>query len=295
MASIAVLPVLIGLAVDYAIQFQARFEEAERRRRPTAAAAARRARGAPTIATAGGWPPRRASWCSAVAGADGARLRAAARGGIALAFALRADRRLRGAGAARAHGRARRGRLRAVGRALRAGLARRRRAASPATALARGARAAPARASRPRGAGAAAAQPGARARRRARARGRSAGSLDTQTQVVSDVRELVPAEPAGAAATCRRCRTTTGVAGEIDVMVAADDLTDPAVVELDARYQAAALCSATATRAGARLRRSAELCPALSLPDLFARPTPANQRAGRGAARRRAAVLLAGA
>ena len=28
MASIAVLPVLIGLAVDYAIQFQARFDEA---------------------------------------------------------------------------------------------------------------------------------------------------------------------------------------------------------------------------------------------------------------------------
>ena len=28
MASIAVLPVLIGLAVDYAIQFQARFGEA---------------------------------------------------------------------------------------------------------------------------------------------------------------------------------------------------------------------------------------------------------------------------
>ena len=28
MASIAVLPILIGLAVDYAIQFQARFTEA---------------------------------------------------------------------------------------------------------------------------------------------------------------------------------------------------------------------------------------------------------------------------
>ena len=32
MASIAVLPILIGLAVDYAIQFQARFAEARRRR-----------------------------------------------------------------------------------------------------------------------------------------------------------------------------------------------------------------------------------------------------------------------
>ena len=33
MASLAVLPVLIGLAVDYAIQFQARFAEALRWRR----------------------------------------------------------------------------------------------------------------------------------------------------------------------------------------------------------------------------------------------------------------------
>ncbi len=32
MASIAVVPVLIGLAVDYAIQFQARFNEASGRR-----------------------------------------------------------------------------------------------------------------------------------------------------------------------------------------------------------------------------------------------------------------------
>ena len=31
MASIAVLPILIGLAVDYAIQFQARFDEARER------------------------------------------------------------------------------------------------------------------------------------------------------------------------------------------------------------------------------------------------------------------------
>ena len=52
MASIAVLPVLIGLAVDYAIQFQARFDEAQARgeREPAVAAAAA---GGPTILTAG--------------------------------------------------------------------------------------------------------------------------------------------------------------------------------------------------------------------------------------------------
>ena len=63
MASIAVLPVLIGLAVDYAIQFQARFDEQRARRRGPAAgddraaaledAAAAAAAGGPTIVAAG--------------------------------------------------------------------------------------------------------------------------------------------------------------------------------------------------------------------------------------------------
>ncbi|MGH2782422.1 MAG: MMPL family transporter, partial [Thermoleophilaceae bacterium] len=54
MASIAVLPVLIGLSVDYAIQFQARFDEQRahgRQGRDAATAAA--AAGGPTILTAG--------------------------------------------------------------------------------------------------------------------------------------------------------------------------------------------------------------------------------------------------
>ncbi len=54
MASIAVLPVLIGLAVDYSIQFQARFDEARARGGdPRSAAAAAAAAGGPTILTAG--------------------------------------------------------------------------------------------------------------------------------------------------------------------------------------------------------------------------------------------------
>ena len=79
MATIAVLPVLIGLAVDYAIQFQARHDEVRRRERLTSAeaAAAAAAAGGPTIATAG--------LATAVGflvlllspGADGARLRRA--------------------------------------------------------------------------------------------------------------------------------------------------------------------------------------------------------------------------
>ena len=53
MASIAVLPILIGLAVDYAIQFQARFDEAvEGGARGVEAVQLAAARGGPTIATA---------------------------------------------------------------------------------------------------------------------------------------------------------------------------------------------------------------------------------------------------
>jgi uncharacterized protein len=54
MASIAVLPVLIGLSVDYAIQFQARFLEAARAgSSPPRAAVEAAAAGGPVIATAG--------------------------------------------------------------------------------------------------------------------------------------------------------------------------------------------------------------------------------------------------
>ncbi len=53
MASIAVLPILIGLSVDYAIQFQARFVEAVRDgSSPPRAAVESAARGGPVIATA---------------------------------------------------------------------------------------------------------------------------------------------------------------------------------------------------------------------------------------------------
>jgi hydrophobe/amphiphile efflux-3 (HAE3) family protein len=54
MASIAVLPILIGLAVDYAIQFQARYDEAVGAGgRGVEAARAAASAGGPTIATAG--------------------------------------------------------------------------------------------------------------------------------------------------------------------------------------------------------------------------------------------------
>ena len=76
MASIAVLPVLLGLGVDYAIQYQARIGDP-----PSAAGAERAARVAvPTIATAALATVGGVRRAAALAGADGARLRRAARG-----------------------------------------------------------------------------------------------------------------------------------------------------------------------------------------------------------------------
>ena len=64
----------------------------------------------------------------------------------------------------------------------------------------------------------------------------------------------------------------TGVAGEIDVTVRADDITDPEVVAWMTRFQRDVL-RAHGYRPGKRLGQEhnpPELCPALSLPDLFA-------------------------
>ena len=62
MASIAALPVLIGLAVDYAIQFQARYNEAAARGEPEPAVAAVDGRRAHDP-HGGAGHRRRASWC----------------------------------------------------------------------------------------------------------------------------------------------------------------------------------------------------------------------------------------
>ena len=80
MASLAVLPVLIGLAVDYAIQFQARFARGARARarRPPRAAVEAAARGGPVIGDRGARHGGRLPRPAALADPDGARLRPAA-------------------------------------------------------------------------------------------------------------------------------------------------------------------------------------------------------------------------
>ena len=201
MASIAVLPVLIGLAVDYAIQFQARFDEARagaRRRSPAeAAASAPAAAGGPTIATAGPGDRGRLPRAAALAGADGARLRRAARARhrVALACALTAG--LRGAGALLASRAGARGRAGSAAARLRA--YRRFDCARAARGSADGAVAAWAAPSAPSAALGLLARA---ARGGCSAIGLAVAvvgwAVDTQTEVVSDVRELVPARPPGA-------------------------------------------------------------------------------------------------
>src|SRR5204863_4922289 len=91
-------------------------------------------------------------------------------------------------------------------------------------------------------------------------------AVDTQTRVVSDVTKLVPQDQQ-ALRDLRTLQRTSGVSGEIDLLVQARDLTDPRVVSWMTSFQQRIL-----KRYGyssARGCGKAKLCPALSLPDLF--------------------------
>jgi uncharacterized protein len=277
MASIAVLPILIGLAVDYAIQFQSRVEEA-RRSAPgvtvdTRQAVARAAAlSAPTIATAAlatatGFLVLQLSpipmvrgfglllvigiavafvcaLCAGAAGmtlADRRRPRAAAAAGTArprLPGALAAS--LRGAGEIVAE----------AGGILRGGAAR---AAAP---LRRGGRAAFT---------AAVNQPG-----RILAVGALLAVLgwvaDTQTAVQSDVTKLVPSSMP-ALRNLRTLERITGVSGELDVTVHSADVATPKTIGWMLRYEDKLLAHYGYLESKGCAQ--ATLCPALSLPDLF--------------------------
>ena len=267
MASVAALPILIGLAVDYAIQFQARFEEAaagEGRERQAVIAAAT---GGPTIATAGlatatGFLVLLLSPIPMVRGFGVALII-----GIVFAFLLALTAGF--AALVQWHGRprpedlppalprlrerlARLGSVRPVTATL--GFFRRRGRASLDMALRR---------------------PG-----RVLVIGLAIAVLgwaaDTQTEVVSDVRDLVPAD-LQALKDAEALQSATNVSGEIDVMVSAPDFTDPKVTAWMISFQRGALCAhgyQTQTncpegKAPAGRKGPPELFPALSLPDLF--------------------------
>jgi len=253
MAAIAVLPVLIGLAVDYAIQLQSRVEEHERAGAERAEAVARAARaGGPTIATA------------ALATATGF-----------LVLLLSPIPMVRGFGL-----------LLVVGigiafaTALTAGLAA---LALPSRAGTHGVRL-PRLPSPP--ARVLAAVAGARALVADAARATLRASLerptrilavaaalaalgwiaDTQTRVVSDVRRLVPADlPALRDLDVVQDRTASS--GEIDVLVEGGNVASPRTVRWMTDYQQRVL-----RRFGydeSKGCKAATLCPAFSLPDLL--------------------------
>ncbi len=226
MASIAVLPVLIGLAVDYAIQFQSRVEEA-------GGDVVRGARaGGPTILTAGaataaGFLVLALSPVPMVRG-FGLLLVA----GIVLAFLVTVTAGTAVLAATR--GRPAPAPLRALGAWL-----------GPA---ARGAEellteTAPVRALRRRGAAAGRASlrlamhHPERLLAGALVVAAAGWALDTQTRVESDVQKLVP-QDLPALRDLRVLEDATGVGGEIDVMVTSDKLTDPATAKWMSDYQA---------------------------------------------------------
>ena len=269
MASIAVLPVLIGLAVDYAIQFQARFDEQRlRRRRPADAgdpraavvedAVAAATAGGPTIVAAGAAtavgflvlllspvPMVRSFGLLLVLGIAVA-LACAIVAGFAVLVRFGGGRE-----AEPQRGRVRE-RLARLGNHPRLADARERLADHSWRAL-----------------GVALARP-----RKVLAVGLAVAvlglALDTQTEVVSDVQRLVP-QDLQALRDVNDLQEATGVSGEIDVAVRADDITRPAVLRWMTSFQSGVL-RAHGYREGKRCtqdRDPPELCPALSLPDLF--------------------------
>jgi hydrophobe/amphiphile efflux-3 (HAE3) family protein len=256
MASIAVVPVLIGLAVDYAIQLQSRVGEAGGDVRQMARF------GAPTVvtaaaATAAGFLVLMLSpvpmvrgfglllvigivFALALALMAGTAAMVLTRRGVALPGPLAssvagAADLLESARRALLHNRASRAIGRAAGRAGTAatGFSHRR----PVLVLAI--------------AGALAV---------------AGWGLDTQTRIESDITRLVP-QDLQALEDLEALQQSTSVGGQLDVVVQADDVADPKVIGWMTEYQRELVehFGYSAERGCGR----AELCPAFSLPDLF--------------------------
>jgi uncharacterized protein len=260
-AQVAVLPVLVGLAVDYAIQFQSRVEEAFAEGVTDARVAVRRAAtvGAPTIATAGvasvgamlvlllsPVPMVRGFGLLLVVGVVIAFLCALTAGSAMLVLAD-----LRSVG---------RSGMQAGSAPIAASLGAAWRGASELlldnpvnrfvsrVALVEAVR----RPGRVLGVGLALAALG--------------WGLDTQTRVETDITKLVP-QNLQSLQNLNALEHATGVGGQLDLMVSAKDLTKPSVIEWMSSYESAVLkrFGYSSTRGCGKAR----LCPAFSLPDLF--------------------------
>ncbi|HEX4110573.1 MAG TPA: MMPL family transporter, partial [Solirubrobacteraceae bacterium] len=265
MASIGVLPVLVGLAVDYAIQFQSRALEGEAHglegRLATVARVRRAAaRGGPTIltaaaATAAGFAALALSPVPMVRG-FGYLLIA----GVALALVLTITA---GSAALAWTPRGGEGRLLAPVRALAP-------AWRGAGEIVYGNRAARSLQRRAPALGARALGGVLRRPRTvllvALALAAAGWALDSHTHVQTDITKLVP-QNLPALRNLNTLERSTGVGGEIDVMVRSADLLEPRVVHWMAGYQ-----NELDRRFGYTPERgcgAATLCPAFSLTDLF--------------------------
>jgi uncharacterized protein len=262
MASIAVLPVLIGLAVDYAIQFQARVGEELESAPADGSRLARRAVvvraaavGGPTIATAAAAsaaamlvllmspvPMVRGFGVLLVVGVAIALLCAFTVGAAAISLVPA-------------------GRSTRAGRGLEAG---------PLAAWWRGARELLADNPLTRLVARAALVGSVRHPGRVLCAGLVLAAfgwgLDTQTTVETDITKLVP-QNLSSLRNLSTLERSTGVGGEVDMMVEGANLTKPSTIEWMIAYQKAVL--ARFGYSSARGCLHARLCPAFSLPDLF--------------------------
>jgi predicted RND superfamily exporter protein len=278
MASIAVLPVLVGLAVDYAIQFQARVGDELERDAPGAAVAARApalvqraaALGAPTIAAAGAAsaaamlvlllspvPMVRGFGVLLVVGVAIALLCALTVGAAAISLSLRTT--TVGVGS---------GRLAGTPLAVAWRGARELVADNPLTRLfTRAALVGTVR------------RPG-RVLCVGLVLAALGWGLDTQTKVQTDITKLVP-QSLGSLQSLNTLERITGVGGEIDVMIEGQNLTKLSTIEWMTAYQKRVL--ARFGYSAAKGCSKARLCPAFSLPDLFGGQTTAGSATGAAA------------
>ncbi len=291
MASVAVLPVVIGLGVDYAIQLQARFREAASRgERPPAAAVIAAVRGGPVIGTAAlatcvGFlsltlspiPMVREFAVALVAGIIAALLISLTAGLAALSMVGPGARRRRGLGAlieAGHRGAAGGGRLGDAGRSL-AGAASRTAAVAAASRRRAGAVW--------RIALAASIEKPGRVLVVATVLAVTGWVAGTGTKVISDIRELVPAD-LPALESVDNLEDVTGVGQELDVLVSGD-VTSPAAIAWMSDFKQRVLAEHGFDGASPRcLDPGTELCPGPALSDLFdfssGRPPDAARIAG---------------
>ena len=262
MASVAVLPVVIGLGVDYAIQLQARFREAAANgERPPAAAVIAAVRGGPVIATAAlatsvGFlalmlspiPMVREFAIALVAGIFAALAISLTAGLAALSMTERRQSRTAADGL-----------IASAGRSL--GDASRRSAEVVASAKARlstlGRRALATSIARP-----------GRVLLAATALAACGWAVGTGTKVVSDIRELVPGD-LPALQGVDELQAVTGVSGELDVLVSGD-VTSPEAIAWMSDFKARVLAEQgfSSDYPGCRAEGT-ELCPGPALSDLF--------------------------